>query len=104
MKHSRILFTMALIMLSLVSTKADTNSNMPNFSRLYKALRINRKALRKLPQKIGKEAVQNINIPQVVRCRQCNGSGKISVWNQYTRQYQTMLCNRCKGKGKVIKR
>lgn len=36
-----------------------------------------------------------------VDCGNCNGKGKVSVWNSYYQCFQTQNCPRCGGTGKV---
>lgn len=36
-----------------------------------------------------------------VKCGNCDGAGKVNVWNSYYGYWQSMTCNRCNGFGHV---
>ena len=41
------------------------------------------------------------DVPVLIDCSRCNGSGKISYWNPQMQQLQRVDCNKCFGIGKV---
>ena len=54
-----------------------------------------------IKQNSSKNANRAKDVPVLIDCSRCNGSGKISYWNPQMQQLQRVDCNKCFGIGKV---